>query len=148
MCYIWRMDRADPAPVPNSNIKFFVLDTNVVLHDSACLYQFKHHDLIIPITVIEELDKFKKGKGILNCNAREFLRALDALTGDRLFNGGMKIGPRNGKISIRLEQPFHEKLITNFQGGKPDHHIINTAYLMAVEKGERSELSELAISIL
>lgn len=40
--------------------KIFVLDTNVILHDSACIYQFGDHDIIIPITVIEELDRFKK----------------------------------------------------------------------------------------
>ena len=42
--------------------KTFVLDTNVILHDSTCIYQFDEHDIVIPITVIEELDRFKKGK--------------------------------------------------------------------------------------
>ena len=41
--------------------KIFVLDTNVILHDSSCINQFKDNDIYIPITVIEELDKFKKG---------------------------------------------------------------------------------------
>jgi PhoH-like ATPase len=41
--------------------KIFVLDTNVLLHDYKCIYQFQEHDIILPITVLEELDKFKKG---------------------------------------------------------------------------------------
>ena len=38
--------------------KLFVLDTNVILHDPSCIYHFTHHDIILPITVIEELDNF------------------------------------------------------------------------------------------
>lgn len=60
--------------------KLFVLDTNVMLHDSSCIYQFDEHDIVIPITVLEELEKFKKGNGTLNFHARETLRALDSLS--------------------------------------------------------------------
>ena len=41
--------------------KLFVLDTNVILHDSNCIRNFQEHDVAIPITVLEELDKFKRG---------------------------------------------------------------------------------------
>ncbi|MGD8541365.1 MAG: PhoH family protein [Desulfobacteraceae bacterium] len=111
--------------------KIFVLDTNVILHDSSCIYQFEAHDVVIPITVLEELDRFKRGKEIINCNAREFVRALDTLTGEKLFNGGVAIGPGRGKISICLEQAFHPDLRDSFSGAKPDHHILNTAYHLA-----------------
>ena len=57
--------------------KIFVLDTNVILHDSSCIHQFAEHDLVIPITVLEELDNFKKGNDILNFHAREFARSLE-----------------------------------------------------------------------
>ena len=113
--------------------KIFVLDTNVILHDSSCINQFDEHDIAIPIAVIEELDRFKRGKEILNCNAREFARALDALTGDRIFNGGVSIGPGKGKITVCLDREFHEKLKTNFSPSKPDHHILNAAYHIANE---------------
>jgi PhoH-like ATPase len=111
--------------------KVFVLDTNVILHDSSCLYQFQEHDIIIPITVLEELDQFKKGNETLNYHAREFARALDALSGDKLFNGGAKIGSNLGKVSIKLEQEFHQDLAFNFSNNKPDHHILNIAYHLA-----------------
>ena len=41
--------------------KIFVIDTNVILHDFQCLYKFQDNDIVIPIVVLEELDKFKKG---------------------------------------------------------------------------------------
>ena len=92
------------------NKKTFVLDTNVILHDSTSIYHFKEHDIVLPITVIEELDGFKKGKEIINCNAREFLRSLDALTEDKLFNGGIPIGdlPRVFSRSYRADNPIIE----------------------------------------
>ncbi len=115
--------------------KTFVLDTNVILHDSTCIYHFDEHDIVIPITVIEELDRFKKGKEILNCNAREFLRALDDLTGHHIFNGGISMGEGRGRISVHLESALHEKLRDNFASTQPDHRILNTAYRIAAEKG-------------
>jgi PhoH-like ATPase len=118
---------------PAGERKIFVLDTNIILHDSSCINQFDEHDIIIPSTVIEELDRFKKGKEILNCNAREFARALDALTGDRIFNGGIPIGPGKGKITVCLDREFHDTLKPNFSPDKPDHHILNAAYHIACE---------------
>ena len=71
--------------------KVFVLDTNVLLHDYNCIYNFQENDVIIPITVLEELDKFKRGNDIINYHAREFTRELDKLSGDKLFNGGFTV---------------------------------------------------------
>lgn len=117
--------------------KIFVLDTNVILHDSSCLHQFEHHDIVIPITVMEELDQFKKGNQALNFHAREFVRELDALSVDHIFNGGVKLGPGQGKISIGLERDFHPELNGNFSPSKPDHHILNVAYHLAKENASR-----------
>lgn len=122
-----------------SQQKVFILDTNVILHDSSCIYHFQEHDIIIPITVLEELDNFKKGSQIINYHARQFIRSLDELSSDKLFNGGMKIGPENGKISIRLEQPMHEDLLTSFPNAeKPDHKILNVAYCQLKDGGDKS----------
>ena len=114
--------------------KTFVLDTNVILHDSSCIRQFAEHDIVVPVTVLEELDQFKKGKEVLNFHAREFVRTLDELSQDKLFNGGVKIGPKLGKISVKLERDFHADLLRNFSPDKPDHHILNIAYHVAQEK--------------
>lgn len=118
--------------------KIYVLDTNVILHDSSCIYQFKENDVVVPITVLEELDQFKKGNDTLNFHAREFARSLDALSGDTLFEDGVRIGPGKGKISIRLEQEFHPDLAITFSAEKLDHHILNIAYILSKQHSEKS----------
>ncbi len=114
--------------------KAFVLDTNVILHDNACIYQFGRNDVVIPISVLEELDGFKKGRGSLNFHARKFLRALDEMSQDKIFNGGVSIGEGLGKLSIRLESRFHEHIELNFSPAKADHHVLNTAYSLSTER--------------
>jgi PhoH-like ATPase len=114
--------------------KTFVLDTNVILHDSSCLNQFKHHAIVVPITVLEELDHFKKGSQSINYHAREFLRSLDALGGDGIFNGGVPVGPDRGTVRVQLERAFHPDLAFNFSHAKPDHQILNCAYTLAKEQ--------------
>ena len=110
--------------------KNFVIDTNVILHDSSCIHQFKDNNVIVPITVLEELDQFKKGNETINFHAREFSRTLDALSGDKLFNGGVKLGPDQGRICLKLEQKLHEDLKLNFTSESRDHHILNIAYYL------------------
>ncbi len=114
--------------------KIFVLDTNVILHDSACIHQFKDNDIYIPITVIEELDKFKKGNGVINCHARDFLRSLDALSNDSILNGGVPIDNGDGKICIRLDAPLDDVVKKNFNEITPDIKILNIAYTVAKKR--------------
>jgi PhoH-like ATPase len=111
--------------------KIFILDTNVILHDSGCVHQFKDNDIYIPITVIEELDKFKKGNNVINCNARDFLRTLDALSSDKMFDGGVPIENGKGAISICLDEPLDELIKKNFTEITPDIKILNIAYTVA-----------------
>lgn len=120
-----------------TNHKTFVLDTNVILHDSSCLHQFQENDIVVPIIVLEELDRFKKGNDTLNFHAREFVRALDSLSHGRLFDDGARIGPNMGRISIKLEREFHPDLALSFTAPKPDHHILNIAYTLSREQPER-----------
>ncbi len=114
--------------------KCFVLDTNVILHDSSCIYHFKENDVVVPISVLEELDQFKKGNETINFHAREFVRALDSMSGDMLFNGGVKNGPDSGKIMLKLEQGFHKDLVDNFSSHKHDHRLLNIAYHLSKDK--------------
>ena len=90
----------------SSSPKIFVLDTNVVLHDYMCIYNFQDNDLVIPIVVLEELDRMKKGNDQINFNAREFTRELDRISGDELFSGGILLGNKSGKLSIETGKPF------------------------------------------
>ncbi|MFM7179788.1 MAG: PIN domain-containing protein, partial [Bacteroidota bacterium] len=68
-----------PKAKPKSQ-KIFVLDTSVLLHDHHSVNNFHEHDVALPITVLEELDQFKKGNDSLNFEAREFIRFLDQLS--------------------------------------------------------------------
>ena len=67
-----------------SEKKIFVLDTSVILYSHDSIMNFDEHDIAIPITVLEELDNFKKGNDTLNFEAREFIRLLDRLAYQQL----------------------------------------------------------------
>jgi PhoH-like ATPase len=110
-----------------SKKKIFVLDTNVLLHDYRCIYNFQENNVIIPITVLEELDHFKKGNDIINYHAREFTRELDRLSGDTLFNGGISLGKGLGKLSIETGKPFTGLIQASFPDNTPDHRILAIA---------------------
>ena len=111
--------------------KTFVLDTNVILHDSSCINRFQDNDLVIPITVLEELDRFKKGNEDINFHAREFVRLLDALSAGQLFDKGVRFGNGRGKISVHIASEFHPDLRLGFDSAKPDHQILNCCYQLA-----------------
>jgi PhoH-like ATPase len=110
-----------------SKSKIFILDTNVILHDHTCIYQFQDNDIILPITVLEELDKFKRGNDLINYQAREFVRVLDEIVGDELFNGGKSLGKGKGKLRIETGKPFSEAMKTSFREDIPDHRILAIA---------------------
>lgn len=107
--------------------KIFVLDTNVILHDYTCIYQFQDNDIILPITVLEELDKFKRGNDLINFQAREFTRLLDEIVGDDIFNGGKSLGVGKGKLRIETGKPFSDELRSSFREDIPDHRILSIA---------------------
>lgn len=108
--------------------KIFILDTNVILHDATSIHQFQENDVVIPLTVIEELDSFKRGSQVINLNAREFARTLDSLTGDALFNGGISLGKGKGKIRIAVSRGIHSEIREIFRDDNPDHRILSVAY--------------------
>ncbi|MBQ5593273.1 MAG: ribonuclease, partial [Bacteroidales bacterium] len=108
--------------------KIFVLDTNVILHDHRAIYNFQENDIVIPVAVIEELDKFKKGNDTLNFNAREFVRTVDEISDSRLFNGyGYPLGKNLGTISISINRPFPKDMESIFKDDTQDHRILSTS---------------------
>ncbi|MFA5403493.1 MAG: PhoH family protein [Ignavibacteria bacterium] len=108
--------------------KTFVLDTNVILHDSTCIHQFKDNNIVIPITVIEEIDHFKRGSQVINLNAREFARTLDSLTGSALFDGGISLGKGKGKVKVAITKGLSDEIREIFREDTPDHRILSTAF--------------------
>lgn len=116
-----------------SKKKNFVLDTNVVLHDFRCLENFEDNDVYIPITVLEELDKFKKGSEQINYNAREFLRQLDAITDDNLFTKGAELNDGKGRLYITVTSKYPLKMEETFPERIPDHRILASVIQVAEE---------------
>jgi len=117
--------------------KTFVLDTNVLLHDSSCLDHFEENDLVIPLVVIEELDRFKRGNQELNQNARECLRRLDALTGDVMAPGGAPLGEGRGQLRVVASGPPSETIRSQFLTDGPDHRILDVALALHAEHPRR-----------
>lgn len=107
--------------------KIFVLDTNVLLHDHKCIYNFEENDIVIPIVVLEELDKLKKGNDMINFHAREFTRELDAISGDSLFEGGVALGKKLGKLFVETGKPCSQFMLESFPENTPDHRILAIA---------------------
>lgn len=114
--------------------KNFVLDTNVILHDYKCLENFQENDLYIPIIVLEELDKFKKGSEQINYNAREFVRELDALSNDEMFKKGVDLGPGMGRLFIMATDHIEPEVAEVFQERTPDHKILSAAIQLIKSK--------------
>lgn len=121
-----------------SKKKNFVLDTNVILHDFRCLDNFEENDIYIPIVVLEELDKFKKGSDQINYNAREFLRQLDAITDDDLFSKGASIGSGMGRLFVETSVRANDRIYEIFPERIPDHRILG-ATLDISERNPKSK---------
>ena len=107
--------------------KIFVFDTNVILHDHHAIYNFQENDIVIPITVLEELDKFKKGNEQIHYNAREFMRELDKMSGNHLLDNGISLGKGRGLLKIELGHPFSDAMSESFYDDTPDHRILAIA---------------------
>ncbi|HWN43517.1 MAG TPA: PIN domain-containing protein, partial [Thermoanaerobaculia bacterium] len=91
--------------MPRTQRKIFVLDTSVILYDFNAIHNFQEHDVAIPITVLEELDTFKKGNSVLNLQAREFIRQLDKLAGHGMLADWIPLdGPARGKFRVLTDE--------------------------------------------
>ena len=111
-----------------SKPKIFVLDTNVILHDHRAIRKFQDNDLVIPVAVIEEADKFKKGTDALAFNARGFMRDLDRISEGRPFGKeGICIGNGMGRIKVEPNHPFPPEFADLFKDDTQDHRILATA---------------------
>jgi len=81
--------------------KIYVLDTNVLLSDFNALYAFKSNDVVIPLKVLEEIDKHKKRQDGVGANARQVIRELDKLREKGSLVEGAKLGGRKGTLTVR-----------------------------------------------
>ena len=117
--------------------KNFVLDKNVILHDYKCIENFQENDIYLPIVVLEELDKFKKGSDQINYNAREFVRELDTLTSNDLFLKGASLGPGKGTLHVVTGDKYQEKIYQSFPEKTADHRILSCTLSVAESEKDR-----------
>lgn len=124
----------------SSQKKIYVLDTSVIIHDHNSFLNFKDNDVAIPITVLEELDNFKRGNDTKNFEAREFTRLVDKLSEnhtlqewiplDNSQKSRFKIIISDNNLKLNAEKIFDER--------KNDHKILNAA--ISLQEKEKDSL--------
>lgn len=114
--------------------KVYILDTNVLLHEPLAIYSFQEHDVVIPMTVLEELDRIKDRQKDVSRDARVAIRALENIFADATPESILTGVPltatsdqeASGHISIFPDQQLKEEL-QSFTADEPDNRIINAA---------------------
>ncbi|TXI16674.1 MAG: PhoH family protein [Nitrosomonas sp.] len=115
--------------------KIFVLDTSVILYNHSAIYSFEDNDVAIPITVLEELDHFKKGNDIKNFEAREFIRIIDKLSANHSLQKWIPIDqPNHGHFKVCMQEKTSSLDATQIFGeSTADHRILNTVISLSEE---------------
>jgi len=117
--------------------KIYVLDTSVLLHDHNCINNFEDNYVAIPITVLEELDKFKVGNDIKNFEARECIRIIDRLSENHSLQAWIPLGNGSGgkfKIVLNTSDNLPSNAEKIFDDRKNDHKILNAALQLQFEE--------------
>ncbi|WP_425393046.1 PhoH family protein [Ekhidna sp.] len=119
--------------------KIFVLDTSVILFSHDSILNFAEHDVGIPITVLEELDQFKKGNDTKNFEAREFIRLLDRLAKDHSLQDWIPLnGKTKGCFKVIMDTDSTLDATQVFNDGKNDHRILNAALTIKEQEPKRN----------
>lgn len=120
------------------NKKVFVLDTSVILYSHDAILNFDEHDVGIPITVLEELDHFKKGNEIKNFEAREFIRMIDKLSRDHMLDRWIPLnGKTKGKFKVLMTSDSKVNAGAIFSEDIADHRILNSALKLQEESKDK-----------
>ncbi len=109
-----------------SDRKLLIVDTSVLLYDADSIFQFKGNDVILPIVVLEELDRFKEKQGTIGSNARLVNRYLDELRSKGSLSAGIHISERDVTIRV-INEEKEEDLPKSFPANTGDHRIISSA---------------------
>jgi len=121
-----------------NNRKIFVLDTSVIIYDHLAIKNFKEHDVVVPITVLEELDNFKKGNDTKNFAAREFTRYIDKISQGHTLQDWVNInGQGHGMFKIEMHQDASVDAERVFGEKKADHRILNSALYLSEHHPDR-----------
>ncbi len=118
--------------------KIFVLDTSVILYNHNSINSFDDNDVAIPITVLEELDNFKKGNDTKNFEAREFIRIIDTLSENATLTDWIPlVKSKGGSFKVVMNERSDMDARKIFDDNKPDHRILNAAIGLVQEYPDR-----------
>ena len=121
--------------------KSYVLDTNVYLTDAHCFKKFGRNDIILPIKVLEEIDKHKKRQDTVGINARNVIRTLDTLRERGSLKKGVRLAKGKGIISVRgVETLDFSSFPVDLDINLPDHVIIATALTVKQQSSKKTIL--------
>lgn len=124
----------------NTDRKLFILDTNVLLHEPLAIYSFKEHDVLIPMTVLEELDNIKDRQKDVSRDARIAIRALEDVfrdaTPEQIVQGVALAGEASGRISIFSDHHLPQDAEV-FTDKEADNRIINAALYLQKHEMKR-----------
>ena len=118
--------------------KTYVLDTSVCLSDSDAIEKFANNDIIIPMKVLEEIDKHKKRQDVVGTTARRVIRKLDSLRERGSLDKGVRIAKGKGILKTRQSDP--SLLPRDLQKSIPDNIIIATALAERAEQEIRRKV--------
>jgi PhoH-like ATPase len=107
-------------------VKNYILDTNVLLHDPNSLLSFEENNVLIPIEVIEEIDRFKRESTELGQNARSVSRMLDSFRGVGRLSEGVKL-PTGGKLKVVFQKNGQPGSATALSANSVDNRILSLA---------------------
>ena len=116
--------------------KTYVLDTNVILHSAQALNSFEDNEVVIPMTVIEELDKFKRNQDELGRNTRQAIRQIDALRQKGSLAEGVPLdnSPDPDKCGSLRVMISEGRLSDSSDMKVPDNRILNVAKMLMEQK--------------
>ena len=118
-----------------SGKKIYVIDTNVFLSDFNAVYAFKNNDIVVPLKVLEEIDKHKKRQDGVGANARQVIRVFDALREKGELTNGVKIAGSKGTLIVKgygVKNPLPEEMSIQ----DPDNQILATTKTVIAENPE------------
>src|SRR3954470_2991443 len=127
------MSESNALSPPRLRVKNYILDTNVLLHDPNSLLSFDDNSVLIPIVVIEEIDRFKRESTELGQNARAVSRMLDSFRDEGRLSEGVKL-PTGGKLKIVFQKNGHSNGEAGFNANTVDNRILTLASAIQKEQ--------------
>jgi len=116
----------------------FVLDTSVIRHDSASIFQYGEDDIVIPMIVINKMESLEKGNSLSSFNARDFSKIIKKYNNNELLDGGALIAPGKGRITIKTNlktQPALKEV--NFSLSTNDFKVLNTVMFVIAREASK-----------